>query len=493
MDQPRHVRRVGHDLRQALAQFLQRALRAVAFDQDAFEHRPRHRPDVQLRVELAADAFDVEQCLLQQDQLRLQGQLVALGHAEQLDQYLGQRDLRQRPGEVRLAHRARRRLQLVDAHVGRHPARLHVQLGHAPVVLVEDGHEVLGQVVLIFLRELAHDAEVQRDEARVVAARRVAVDPDVAGVRIGMEEVVAEHLGVEHPHALGRQRAAVDAGGVQRGDVVGGDAAHPLQGQRALGGVGPDHLRHVEVVRVQPETAQHAGVGALALQVQLRGEGGLDLGHHLARADLVGARMGALDQRGGRFQQGDVGVDLPLDVRAQHLDHHFAAVVQRRRVHLRDRGRGQRFGVEGRERHRDRPPQRLFHDAPRRLAVERAHPVLQQGQFLGHVRRHQVTPGGEDLPELDEDRPQVLQRQAQPGAARLRSDVGAGARHERLGQAQPALGRGAVEQVVQAIAQDHPADAAGAEHRLHAPRSGCSRATRAARRSMSSRSTSTSS
>ncbi len=172
-----------------------------------------------------------------------------------------------------------------------------------------------------------------------------------------MEEVVAEHLGVEHPHALGRQRAAVDAGSVHRSDVVGGNAAHPLQGQCTLGGVGPDHLRHVQIVRMQPEAAQHAGVGALALQVQLRGQGGLDLGHHLARADLVGARMGALDQRGSRFQQGDVGVDLPFDVRAQHLDHHFAAVVQRGRMHLRDRSRGQRRGVETGEGDADRLPQ----------------------------------------------------------------------------------------------------------------------------------------
>jgi hypothetical protein len=56
--------------------------------------------------------------------------------------------------------------------------------------------------------------------------------------------------------------------------------------------------------------------------------------------------MGALDQGGQRVEQGDVRVDLLLDARAQHLDHHLAAIGQRGRVHLRDRGRGQRFGVE---------------------------------------------------------------------------------------------------------------------------------------------------
>jgi hypothetical protein len=50
---------------------------------------------------------------------------------------------------------------------------------------------------------------------------------------------------------------------------------------------------------------------------------------------------------------------------------------------------------------------------------------------FGHVRRHQVAAGGQDLAELDEDRPQLLQRQAQARAARLPGDVGRRRRHER--------------------------------------------------------------
>src|SRR5207342_1668884 len=100
VQQARHLRRMRNELGQALAEFAGQALRAVAFDQDLLQYRLRHLPDVDLRIELAAEALDVEQGLLQQDQLRLQGELVALRRAEQLDQYLGQRDLRQRPGEV---------------------------------------------------------------------------------------------------------------------------------------------------------------------------------------------------------------------------------------------------------------------------------------------------------------------------------------------------------------------------------------------------------
>ena len=45
--------------------------RTVALAQDIGEHR-QPWPDVDLRMQQAADAFDVEQSLLQQDQLQLQ-------------------------------------------------------------------------------------------------------------------------------------------------------------------------------------------------------------------------------------------------------------------------------------------------------------------------------------------------------------------------------------------------------------------------------------
>src|SRR3546814_18438050 len=86
--------------------------------------------------------------------------------AEQLQQHLGQRDLRQRTREVRLADRARSGLEFVDADVRGHPAGLHVQLGDAAVVLVEDRHEVLGEVVLVLAGELADDPEVEIGRAR---------------------------------------------------------------------------------------------------------------------------------------------------------------------------------------------------------------------------------------------------------------------------------------------------------------------------------------
>ena len=460
VQQTRHFRRLGGQLRQVPARLLEHPAQAVALAQDLLQHRPRFGPDVDLRVQRATDPLDVEQGLLQQDQLRLQGQLVALGGAEQLEQHLGQRHLRQRPGEVRLADAAHGGLQLLQAHRGRHPAGLHMQLGNAPVVTLEDGHEVFGQVVLILRRELADDAEVQRDDARVGLARRVTVHPDVAGVGIGVEEVVAEHLGVEQAHGVGSQRAAVDSGGIQGGDVIGRNAVHALQGQCAFAAVVPQHFGDIQLARALPVAAQHAGIGPFPVQVQLGGQGGLDLGHHLAWTDLLRPRMGALDHPGQGVEQGDVLIDLPVDARAQYLDHHLAATGQARGMHLGNRGRGQRGGIEGLEGLVHRTAQGLFHQAARQLPVKRLYPVLQQHQLGSNIRRHQIAAGGQHLAKLDEDRPQLLQGQAQAHPAWLAGDIGTGTRHKRAGQLHPARGRGTGQQVIQAIAQQDRADAA---------------------------------
>ena len=318
---------------------------------------------------------------------------------------------------------------------------------------------------------------------RGLALRAGRVDPDVAGVRIGVEEVVAEHLRVEHAHALGGERLAVDAGGVERGDVVGRDAAHAFQRQHALGGVRPDHLRHVQVGESGQKRRSTLALRAFALQVEFGGERGLDLGDDLARADLVGARMGALDQRRhGLSRAMSAAICFSMSGRSTLTTTSRGASRrrQRRRVHLRDRGRGQRRGVEVREGlARSAGPARASTMRARGFAIERRDAVLQQRQFVGDVGRHQVAARGQDLPELDEDRPEFLQRQAQARAARLRGDSRRGARHERPRQLQPALGRRVVEQVVEAIAQQHAADAPGAQHRLHARMLRASRRSRA--------------
>jgi hypothetical protein len=216
------------------------------------------------------------------------------------------------------------------------------------------------------------------------------------------------------------------------------------------------------------KASDHRGIGAFALQIELGGERGLHFAHDFARTDLIGVGMRAFHQRGDAAEQSDVAIDLFFDPGAQHFHHHLAATVQARRMHLRDRRRGQRRGVEMLESIADVLAERLFDDGARGLAVERLHPVLQHRQFLRDIRWHQVAPRGENLPEFHEDRPELLQRQSQARAARLRGHFGRGARHERAGEFQPALGRRAVEQGIQPVTQQDAADASSAQDSAHA-------------------------
>ncbi len=95
----------------------------------------------------------------------------------------------------------------------RHPAGLDVQLRHAAVVAVEHGEEILREVVLVARVERTDDAEVDRGVAR--PRRIVDQHEDVAGMHVGVEEVVAEHLGEEDAHAVLGQQLDVGAGAAQ--------------------------------------------------------------------------------------------------------------------------------------------------------------------------------------------------------------------------------------------------------------------------------------
>ena len=252
-------------------------------------------------------------------------------------------------------------------------------------------------------------------------ARRV--DPDVAGVRVGVEEVVAEHLRVEQAHAFLGERLAVDAGRIERGEVVDRDAVHALQRQHALVGVRPDAPRARRDRREPSEIApQQRWRWRLRAAGRARSSASFSIfGDDVARADLVGVRMGALDRRGERAQQRDVARRSALaDVRAAAPSPRpRGRPCRRRRVHLRDRSRRQRRVVEARvAARRSARRARVSIDRARLAVRERRDAILQQRQLVGDVGRHQVAARRQDLPELDEDRPELGQRQSRSRAPR---------------------------------------------------------------------------
>jgi hypothetical protein len=114
-------------------------------------------------------------------------------------------------------------------------------------------------------------------------------------------------------------------------------------------------------------------------------------------------------------------LEIPLDklahVRTQNLDHDFASVFKRRRMNLRDRGGGERRHVEAAEQLSHRTPERFLDAGPRGLAGEGRHAILQLRELVRDVVREQVAPRRDHLAELDEYRPEILERPAQTLAA----------------------------------------------------------------------------
>ncbi len=208
------------------------------------QDRRRGLPDVELRIEVAAQAFDVEQRLLQQDQLRLDTHVEAACDVEQAQQDGAERDIFERPVEDGFEHGADGGLHLVDAGVGRYPTRLHMEFRHAAVIPVEHGEEVLGQVVLVADVERAHDAEVDGG----IAGVRWIVDQheDVAGVHVGVEEVVPEHLREEDLHTVRGEHRDVCALGSQGIHVADGHAADALHDHHIDAAEIPIHRRHMQ-------------------------------------------------------------------------------------------------------------------------------------------------------------------------------------------------------------------------------------------------------
>ena len=114
--------------------------------------------------------------------------------------------------------------------------------------------------------------------------------PDVAGVRIGMEEIVAEHLLVEQAHALGRQPLAVVPASSSLAMSSDGMPRRAPASSRARRCATRSLPAAYRLRQIRSSCGAAAGVAGLALQVS-SAPGCSRSGHDLARADLVGAGM----------------------------------------------------------------------------------------------------------------------------------------------------------------------------------------------------------
>src|SRR5579864_1829355 len=226
MQEPRQLRQRLDERRRFREKSPPQRAKADLVLHPALEKRLRGHPQVEIRIELAPEAFDVQQRLLEQYELWLDLDVEAARRTEELHEDFAERNFLQRPVEDRLAHDADFAFELVDARVRGHPSRLEVRCRNAAVVAPEERQEVLREIALVALRQRAHDAEVERDVPGVIG--RVDADEDIARVHIRVKKAVAEHLREEDFDAGAREALEIDAGGDEIGDAPDRYARHPL-------------------------------------------------------------------------------------------------------------------------------------------------------------------------------------------------------------------------------------------------------------------------
>ena len=244
LDRLGHQQQILRHPRPVLQQLPEMRARVGAPGHPLLQHRLGGGPQVQIRIELAAEALDVQERLLQQHQLGLHLHVELARRLKQAQQHQPERDVLEGLVEDGLADRADGRFQFRHPRIRRHPAGIHVQPGHAVVVALEEGQKVGGQVMLIPRTEGAHDAEVDGDVTGLLRVRHV--DEDVPRMHVRMEEIVGEHLGEEDLDAVFGQTPDVGSPGLQFLDIADRHAGDALHGQDVGTAVVPVHVRHVK-------------------------------------------------------------------------------------------------------------------------------------------------------------------------------------------------------------------------------------------------------
>ncbi len=275
-------------------------------------------------------------------------------------------------------------------------------------------------------------------------------------MRIAVDEAVAE----DHRHPrFGdeiREVAALLERQRQYVDVLELRALDPLERQHARARVLPVHLRDVDVVVAGEVAVERLRVAALEPVVELRPQLPRELVDEPARVDEVERAHTLLHEPRRLVHELDVGLDLPLRAGPLHLHGDGLPVRKRRTVHLPDRRGSHRLLVEIEEQPRDRVAELLL-DHPLRLRErERAHVVLKRTQLRDDVRRNDVGPRRQQLPELDERRAELLEHLAQMLPARGRAAL------RRSGE--PRLRRAARQEVGELVRLEPVAEAVPDHH-----------------------------
>ena len=258
-----------------------------------------------------------------------------------------------------------------------------MNFGRAIVIAGDEAVQDFGKKQTFLGAEPAHNAEVDGDEPAVV------VDEQIAGMHVGVKEAVAQRMAQKGLDQGACELPQVESLGLQARAVGQRRGVDPFQRQHVLGGAVPIDRRHAEIRIV-------LGVlGHFRKRRRFQAEIHFDHDRTAQRIDdfdqpqpprLGGKIFGVLR---GKGEGGEVGVKAPLDAGPQYFHGDGARPgcgLDRRAMHLRDRGGGDRR-AEARKDRGDRPAER---GGDRRFGLglrKRRHLILQAFEVAGQARR----------------------------------------------------------------------------------------------------------
>ena len=182
----------------------------------------------------------------------------------------------------------------------------------------------------------------------------------------------------------------------------------------------PVHLGHVQQLGAGEVAPQLRGVGGLAHQVELVEDGLLVLAHDLdGTQPLAFARVVAGEPASAYSTSMSRSIISRMPGRSTLTT---TSSPVRRRAACTCAIEAAASGVSSNSANTslDRAAVGALGDRARLGAGKRRHVVLQLRELVGDVGGQQVAARGQRLAELDEDRPQFLEREAQALAARIR-------------------------------------------------------------------------
>ncbi len=400
------ARQAGHHRRHVLDAVhaaLHHRIRRIAQPQHFLDEGRAVVAHVEFRIELTPQAFQGDQGLEQQGQVRWQHQMMLADHRRQLVQQVAETDVFQMHAgiiEDEFDH-VRRQLALVHHRVAG-PLQQHVQQRH--FVLGQNRHQQVGDLVAALVREHASHAEIHQRNPVAAQVKHI------AGVRVGVEVAVQQdHTQHDIGAAIG-QHGQVQAGLGGRDQLVAGNAFDAFLHVHAVADVFPIHLGDEHGLILGELFAEALDVARLGRQIQLAPHRLAELLYHLAR--LVAPRLRELHLHQARDVRHDaqIGLDLVLDAGAAHLQDDRRAILQLGLIHLGNGSSGARRGVELVEHlARIAALQRQAHLRQHVLERQCRRIGLQLFQLGDPVRREQIDPRRQHLAQLDEGRPQFFQ------------------------------------------------------------------------------------